>query len=317
MTYKNGRRIVMGGVLVLWAGIALAQEPIPMMPEPPLPPMMLQGQMGMEGGPEGAIGEVVRERIEVLGFGPMGGGKVVTGAPFSATAISESTQTLSDGNHIARKSEGNLYRDSQGRFRREVTLPAIGPLAATGKPKSFISIHDPVAGTNIVLEPEHKVARKIPLLGKGPGHGPEAGPSGETVISKRQVQELGKLNEDVVFRTMVGANENLKTEDLGTQTIEGVAAKGTRRTRTIPAGEIGNEAPIRIVSESWYSNDLQMVVRSKRSDPRFGESTYSLTNIQRQEPAASLFTVPADYTVAEDFKGRHGLNSMEGGPLPK
>jgi len=89
----------------------------------------------------------------------------------------------------------------------------------------------------------------------------------------------------------------VQEEVLGTQTIAGVSAQGTRVTHTIPAGQMGNEKPITIVFEHWYSNDLQMVVMSKRSDPRIGETSYTVTNIQRSEPAASLFTVPSDYTV--------------------
>ena len=91
-------------------------------------------------------------------------------------------------------------------------------------------------------------------------------------------------------------------ENLGKQTIEGVEAEGTRSTITIPAGEIGNERPIEIVSERWYSPELQMVVMTRHSDPRTGEMTYKLTNINRTEPAKSLFEVPSDYTIKEGFQ---------------
>jgi len=106
------------------------------------------------------------------------------------------------------------------------------------------------------------------------------------------------------------ANGNLQVEDLGTQTIAGVTAQGTRFTRTIPAGQIGNEKLISIVHERWYSNDLQTVVMSKRSDPWSGETTYTLTNINRTEPDASLFTVPSDYAVTQGHQGmpREGRN---------
>src|SRR5260370_17618633 len=101
------------------------------------------------------------------------------------------------------------------------------------------------------------------------------------------------------------ANGNLKKEDLGTQTIAGVSAQGTRITHTIPVGQMGNEKPIIIVSEHWYSNDLQMVVMSKRSDPRFGDTTYTLMNIQKSEPNAALLQVPSDYKVTQGDLGRH------------
>jgi hypothetical protein len=89
------------------------------------------------------------------------------------------------------------------------------------------------------------------------------------------------------------------SESLGSKVIEGVQADGTRRTVTIPAGRIGNDKPIQIVTERWYSNQLQAVVLSKRTDPRVGETIYRLTNISQAEPAATLFQVPAGYTIKE------------------
>ena len=262
---------------------------------PPLPPPELL-QAGIPND------EAVVEKVQVVGLLGLEemqrGGKPVTGSPFSAVAVSQSTQTLADGNHISRKTQVNLYRDSQGRYRREVTLSGIGPLTASGQPKSFVMINDPVAGAGYVLEPDQKIARKLP----GPPEkmkGLEGGPGGHGGFDR----ELARGND-----------ANLKTESLGTQTIAGVSAEGTRYTRTIPAGEIGNEKPITVVSERWYSSDLQMLVMSKRSDPRFGDTTYTLTNVQRTEPSATLFTVPTDYTVKEggpmkfmrDFHGPGG-----------
>lgn len=89
------------------------------------------------------------------------------------------------------------------------------------------------------------------------------------------------------------------TEDLGSQTMEGVLVHGVRTTHTIPAGQIGNERPISIVSEIWTSPDLKTVVFSKRTDPRMGEQTFRLTNIVRAEPDPSLFTVPPDFKIVE------------------
>jgi len=101
----------------------------------------------------------------------------------------------------------------------------------------------------------------------------------------------------MVFQWRGWPEENAKNEPLGKQSIEGIEADGTRKTVEIPAGEIGNERPIEIVFERWYSPELQVVVMTKHSDPRFGETTYRLTNINRSEPARELFEVPADYTV--------------------
>jgi hypothetical protein len=240
--------------------------------------------MAMLQVPEPEAG-MIGGRIELLGFEGMHGGKVVTGVPFSAVAVSETNQTLADGNHIARKTETHIFRDGQGRFRKEVTFPAIGPLATSGQPKSFVFINDPVAGTHFILHPDAKTAEKM-----------------EMPFGKMKEEMKGKME----YRHQQALAEgSLKKEDLGTKTIAGVSAQGTRVTHTIPAGQIGNEKAITIVSEHWYSNDLQIMVMSKRSDPRFGDTTYTLTNIQRQEPAASLFAVPSDYTVTIGGHGMH------------
>ena len=260
--------MVLGGIFMLSAGLAKAQDAAP------LPPMALLQVPGPEAG-------MIGERIELLGFEGLHGGKVVTGVPFSAVAVSESTQTLADGNRIARKTQTNLFRDSQGRFRKEVTLPAIGPLATSGQPKSFVFINDPVAGTNFILHADTKTAEQMgrPFAGmKGPMKDALKGK-----MESRQQQEM--------------ANGNLKKEDLGTQTIAGVSAQGTRITHTIPAGQIGNERPIDIVSETWFSPELHTMVLRKHSDPRVGESTYRLTDIKRNEPDASLFQPPSGTKV--------------------
>lgn len=207
------------------------------------------------------------------------GGKTVKGAPYSATVTTESTQTLADGTHITRSTTGAAYRDSEGRTRTEQTLGGVGTFAATNDARQRTFIHDPVAGVQYVLDAAARTAEKMKAHS-----GPPPGASGS---SGNHVSSAGRERPEVA------------TESLGTQTIEGVEAEGTRRTFTIPAGKFGNDQPIQIVSESWYSADLQTIVLSKHSDPRMGDHTYRLTNINRSEPAKTLFEVPADYTVTE------------------
>jgi hypothetical protein len=227
-----------------------------------------------------------------LGFEAGLGGKTVTGAPFSATISTQSTQALADGNQIQRSTTGSIARDSQGRTRRDMTLPAIGPLAAaTGKtPPHAIFISDPVAGTNYILHAEDKTADQMPKRAWKGGNNPAA-------ASER----AGRFQNEQT------------TTDLGTQNINGISAQGTRVTRTIPAGEIGNAKPIVITTERWYSSELQAYVMIKRTDPMMGDVVYQLTNIQRQEPEASLFQVPADYTVNQ--RGPRGAG-RKGVPAP-
>ena len=254
-----------------------AQEP----PPGPAP----QGEF-MPGGPLGA-------RMKILGFEEMHSGKVVAGAPYSAVAVTETTQTLADGTTIDRKIQANIFRDGQGRVRRETTLPVIGPLVASGKSNSFVMIHDPVAGTAFILHPDTKIADQLPARGGG----------------KKNSGALKDKFEAHIQQEI--ANGTVKKEDLGTQTISGVASQGTRYTHTIAAGQIGNDKPITAVTERWYSADLQIVVKSTRTDPRFGTTTYTLTNIQRQEPPATLFAVPSDYTVRQGHP--HGGGNMRYG----
>jgi len=250
------------------------------------------GAISIVRGP-GPEPEMIGERIELLGFDGVHGGNVIIGVPFSAIGVSEKTQTLADGNHIVRKTESKLFRDGQGRFRREVTLPTFGPLAISGRPDSFISVDDPVARTHFVLHPDTKTAEKLE-------------------VQSGNVKEVIKGGAEY-HRQQVIAEPSLKREDLGSQMIEGVSAQGTRVTHTIPAGQIGNEKPIVVVSESWYSSELQTVIMSKSSDPRFGETSFTLTNIQRTEPEASLFAVPSDYTVTTG-KDRMFIRKFVGGP---
>jgi hypothetical protein len=292
MNRRLAMSLILGGTLGVSAGLARAQEA----PPPPPPDGMRHGGPGGDFMPP-----PMGDRVELLGFEGMHGGKLVTGAPFSGVAVTESTQTLADGNHITRKTQTNLFRDSQGRVRKEVTITGFAPLADPGAPKSFVVISDPVLNKNFVLHPESKIAENV----------------GHRFHKMKEFAKSGKFEEKMQARQEAeSAAGNLKKEDLGTQVIGGVSAQGTRVTRTIPAGQMGNEKPILIVHETWFSNDLQMVVRSKRTNPWIGETTYTLTNIQRTEPAAALFTVPSDFTVQQGGLGMHARKGLKQAPLP-
>jgi hypothetical protein len=166
----------------------------------------------------------------------------------------------------------------------------------------MIMIGDPIAAAHYVLDPEQKVAHKMT---------PPKGNHGD--LSNEKSQAMGQKMQQHLAK---GDSGDVKKESLGTQAINGIKAEGVRITRTIPVGQIGNDKPIQIVFERWYSPDLQVVVKSTRSDPRFGTTTYALNNVQRAEPAATLFTVPADYTVKEGGPGgpRNHLRRFHGAP---
>ena len=287
----NSRLLLTLGATVLFAAGSYAQSPEPdSAPPPPPPGGHMRGPAGPGfGGPFG---------MELLGFGGPHAGKVVTGAPFTATAVGESNRTLADGTKISQKVQSTVYRDAQGRVRKETTLPAIGPLAASGTPKSLVFIHDPVAGTAYILDASKKIAHKLPQRPNKTAAANDAAPDA--------AREGWGRHPD---------NSNVTSESLGSQTINGVAAEGTRYTRTIPAGRMGNDKPVTIVNEEWYSPDLQIIVQSKRSDPFVGETTYTVTNIQRSAPAATLFTVPPDYTV-KDAPAHFGKRGHGRPPAP-
>ena len=204
-------------------------------------------------------------------------GAVVKGAPFSADVTTETTMVLQDGNHIHQVSKLKIYRDSEGRTRREQSLNSLGPLASNTNLPPVIFINDPVAGVSYALSPSAKSATRT-MGGRGPaGRGPRM--RGGPPAAKDSAQ-------------------NRKTESLGSKTLEGVTAEGTRTTITTPAGQEGNEQPMQTVIETWYSPDLQEVVLSKRDDPRTGVTVTRYTNITRAEPPHSLFEVPADYKIS-------------------
>ena len=235
---------------------------------PPLPPPSGHHHHGGPGGP-GMIGFLGWEMGLEHG--------VITGSPFSAQFTSTTTQVLADGTTIQHQTSGTLARDSQGRTRREMTLPAIGPWATSGTPAQAVFLSDPVAGTRYVLDVNNKTVRQLPMRNKAANLA--ATPSTESP------------------RLRAGNRIPATTESLGSQMIEGVSAQGTRTTRTLAIGAIGNDRPIQIVVETWYSAELHMNVMSKRTDPRFGTTTFHLTNVQRQEPNASLFQVPSEFTA--------------------
>jgi hypothetical protein len=286
-------------------------------------------------------------RLDVLGAEGLVPGGVVKDKPYSADSITESTQVLADGNRITHKNQARVYRDSQGRTRREQTMDSLGVFQGPSGPITTITINDPVAGTTYFLDPAAHTARNLQRFrieldrerrdreNGGGGGGvatfelavpppddepsvaaatagalplpfpPPAGALEPGAPAGGAVQIRGVARGDTAFRPATavarafGASES-RTEDLGEQVLEGVLAHGTRETSTIPAGALGNERAIVITSERWYSADIDAVVSSKTSDPRFGETSYELVNVVRAEPAPDLFALPPGYELQAD-----------------
>jgi hypothetical protein len=251
-------------------------------PNPPQNFTFATPGLAMPGARAGAIGVIAHEFS-------YNSGKPVTGAPYSGDEVTEHVQTLSDGNRIVNTTSTRIYRDSQGRTRTETTLPTFagGPSAPV-----MITINDPVSGVTYLLNADNKTAQK--LMAKQVEL-----PKAKGLLQLPDVAVASGAGSAVFTAAAGFPKPDMKTEDLGNQTLDGVLATGTRTTETIPAGAVGNEQPIQIVSERWFSHDLQVAVKSTISDPRIGQTTETLNNLTRTEPDSSLFQVPGDYSVTD------------------
>ncbi|MGB7922577.1 MAG: hypothetical protein WCF57_04975 [Pyrinomonadaceae bacterium] len=232
--------------------------------------------------------------------------KVVTGVPFSAETVTEHVQTLADGNRFVRRSSATVYRDHLGRTRRDHTDARRGGGVVDAEQSSPVVsiINDPVALTNIVLDHRTKSARRMELprtlynVAQTAGGDNTGEPRFGILVPRSARPRNGTPN------TEPAANKpERRTEKLESRTIEGVLAEGTRTTVVIPAGAFDNERPLEITQERWYSPELQTVVLMRHNDPRFGETSFSLTNINRSEPDAAIFRIPADYKIKERGRG--------------
>jgi hypothetical protein len=241
-------------------------------------PIAAQDSFGLQTGfGLQAIDPIGQLAVDAFALEPVDLGTPVRNAPFSAEATTELVQTLSDGNRIIRRTSASLHRDSRGRTRREVALEAIAGIIVGGGPLRTVTISDPDSGVTYMSD---STGLRIMRAGPGPPRtgGPVPTPGFGVGGGLRQPRQTANVKRE---------------EALGTREIEGVLCEGTRTTVTIPAGAIGNERPIESVAERWVSPELGVIVYSRRSDPRFGETTYRLTNITRAEPPAELFAPPA------------------------
>ena len=206
-----------------------------------------------------------------------------------------------DGTQLDSSEVSQFYRDSQGRTRTERTVEG----------ETNIQILDPVASVRITLNPAAKTATRITVPAMA-GRGGRGGAVSVTVNADAEAASRRTVVVGLEPRVGVATTgPQLKREDLGLQMQNGVMAEGTRMTRTIPAGTIGNNRDIHVVNEQWYSKDLQMMVKTVNSDPRFGTTTYEMTNISHDAPDAGLFMIPAGYTITEQA-GRGGRGAQAG-----
>ena len=263
----------------------------------------------------------------LLSVEPFEGARPVLDAPYTADAVTTATQLLANGNRIDNEMSAKVARDSRGRTRQEHQALFLGALVAE-RQAALVTISDPAAGTYITLDQERRVAFRAstrPPVRTRSGSAASATPAmpatpGIPVMPPMPVPPStavtplpgGDFNvsvgQGIGRRSAIAATQGFAvqavppggesvTKQLGEKDIEGVRATGTLTTITIPAERIGNQFPIEIVSERWFSPELQVVVMSRRSDPRFGETVYRLTNIVRAEPPESLFEIPPGFQI--------------------
>jgi hypothetical protein len=188
----------------------------------------------------------------------------IAGKPLSANEVRRTEQVLSDGSRINNSETEHFYRDSAGRMRTETSTGAF-TYHLTDHDKTYTKVAIPA---NSVVTIAAAVNRDSTRTSSG---------------QSRFKQDSGPV-----------------TEALTPQFVDGVMAKGARITITIPAGKIGNDRDLHVVSERWYSDDLKVLLKSSNSDPRFGVTTYELTDISQTPPDPVLFQVPSDYTENEN-----------------
>ncbi len=211
----------------------------------------------------------------------------VTGAPYSADEVTENVQTLADGTHVnQKKNVRHFVRDSQGRTRTERLITR----DANGWSLGVSEIRDPVEGLYYILDEQNKVAHRFATPATpAPAAVPRPAVSPQTQVGTPSPKPVTDA-----------AQPERSNEKLGSQMMEGVMVEGFRSTTTWPVGAQGNDRPIVATHESWVSEELKTDVLTKISDPRFGETTFKLTKIERTEPDPALFQVPPDYTIVDE-----------------
>ena len=210
----------------------------------------------------------------------------VLGRPFSAAEVRHTRQTLADGTHLDQTDTSAFYRDAQGRMRSES--------------QRRIVIFDPVSHHTYVLDPAGKTfqtfaagsetaSTSIAVIGDSTWVNSASGSAPHGPVETRSPHEFRQFHSEPAAPPV--------TEDLGTETVNGIVSKGSRITITIPTGVMGNDHEIKVVNERWYSDALQVLVRTVNNDPRFGVTTYDLTNFVPLPPDPKLFQLPPDYRL--------------------
>jgi hypothetical protein len=236
----------------------------------------------------------------------------VLNAPYSGEQIQEHQQTLADGTHVNQvNSHQMMYRDSQGRTRTERSMFPVMDRNGSGQPSPLVvEIMDPVQGVSYTLDTVNKIAHRSILQQPNPpaarpvparaANAPSVLPYGGVVGAVRQGDLSATVPVPAARIAPNGTRMQITNEKLGTQVIDGITVEGTRMTRTIPANSEGNDRDMQIITETWNAPDLHMVIYSKNSDPRNGDSIMRFANLSHSDPDPSLFLAPPDYQIVDE-----------------
>lgn len=257
------------------------------------------------GGPGPGPGGLMAGIFEFGGLMGGFGGKVVTGKPIVATITITHTETL-PGNMISNTTTGTYARGADGSTYRDLKFKAIGPWEASGKTQKLTYIRNVTKGTQYIVNAMKGTYRAFPIHEHNP---PDAG---------KDAGKKGRPKGSSSSNETESDNPNGSYTDPATNTVYPVDDR--KVTRTIPAGEIGNQFAIVITSERWYSTALDLLLEDTHTDPRFGTTTYKLSNIG-QSPASSLFLPDPSFTEVQGGGfgplGRHGDGEQPPPPPPQ
>lgn len=290
---------------------------------------------GADGpAPEGPFKITLAPGAE-LSLPDVGPGQAVKNVPYALDIVKERQQILGDGNQIIQRSTAKGYRDSAGRTREEsvddkgelklvvIKDPEAGihwVLNPKLKTASKMTVPAKRARTSFTVPRDGKpqlVERRMladgseqismhPLpapdgsaVQEGTARAAMHFTPGPTMVthSMTMLPQMSPLVSGA-FGDMKWAR-NAVRRDLPPREIDGIKATGLMRSYEIPAGEVGNRNAIVVSDETWYAPDLRITLLSKHSDPRTGDSVFRIENLKREEPAASLFAPPSDYTVRD------------------
>jgi hypothetical protein len=208
--------------------------------------------------------------------------------PFTATGKTTFEQKLPDGNRIHAETITHQARDSGGRTWTESTQGCDIGEDGQSHPRKSIQVYDPKARTTMNWQVDLISPKVVRVYHQDP-------PSPNKSLTPEEIAEQQKRAKLAMLQNRAESH----TEQLGTRDFHGQTAQGTRTTRTIPAGQEGNDLPLVTVTERWLSRDLGLTLMSVTDDPRRGKTTFEYEELNLGEPDPSLFVAPEGYKVIE------------------